>query len=313
MGTRHLFTLFVLLVIGGLAAVDPRLTGQTVSPPLFDAFAYDTDGDGVVDEFDDHPSDGSRAFDTVEPTRGERGRVAFEADWPLRGDDDFNDAVFAYRFVKTASADGHWVEWEATIDVVATGTTTPLGVAISFPRLASVLGRATVSRDFCSAVPVEPEDGTRSVFVLTDNMLDTAGAFPGAGTEGESFVGERFVLTVQFQRGIPIAKFDGALDLFVFYTDEPSREIHRPGVEPTDFADLGLFGTFDDASDLRAGRTYLSDAGLPWAIELPHEWQHPKEGADLAVAYPELVDWIESGGDVNRTWSRAPNVEEVRP
>lgn len=48
-------------------------------------------------------------------------------------------------------------------------------------------------------------------------------------------------------------------------------------------------------------RFITDDNNLPWALELPITWQHPKEGVDMNFAYPDFVKWLESP-DNNKNW-----------
>lgn len=310
MALRNLYLIVFLATSVGLVA-------QTVSPPLFDAFEYDDDGDGIVDEFDDFPADATFSFETHEPTRSQAGRLAFEVDWPLRGDDDFNDLVLAYHFVQVTNSTNEVVEFVVDVTVVAIGTDTPVGCAIRLPIPAGTVVKATLARDGGVPASVSPEAGTTEmIYRLFDNALTTRDADPFTNTlVGEPWVhGEQFELRATLATGVPIPKLAAEpFDLFAFHTDEPGREIHRPNALPSQLADVDLFGTFSDRSAPNKGPTYLSDTGLPWAIEIPETWSHPTEGTDLARAYPRIVDWIESGGSAEFEWYRHPEPNEVLP
>ena len=60
----------------------------------------------------------------------------------------------------------------------------------------------------------------------------------------------------------------------------------------------------DDASFVGQGLTFQNAQGLPWAVEIPELWSHPVEQVDLALAYPEFIDFVLSGGTQNKTWYR---------
>ena len=32
---------------------------------------------------------------------------------------------------------------------------------------------------------------------------------------------------------------------------------------------------------------------LPWVLDLPENWKHPKERIDISLAYPNFVNWVE--------------------
>ncbi|WP_425469859.1 DUF4842 domain-containing protein [Vibrio pectenicida] len=35
---------------------------------------------------------------------------------------------------------------------------------------------------------------------------------------------------------------------------------------------------------------------LPWAMNMPSNWHHPKERVDLANGYPDILNWAKSKG-----------------
>ncbi len=305
-------------ILIALFATSVALTAQTVSPPLFNAFEYDDDGDLIVDEFDDFPADATIAFQTHDPSRSQLGRAAFEIDWPRRGDDDFNDLVLSYHFAENTDGTNQVVELQATVTVVAIGTETSVGAALRVSLPKGTVVKATLARDGGVPTSISSEPNTSdTIYRLFDDALLTRDAVPFANTlTGDPWInGERIELRIVLSEPISSSVFDLAspFDLFVFHTAEPGREIHQPAALPTSLADLDFIGTFSDATDLTTGRTYLSDAGLPWAIDIPEAWSHPTEGTDLATAYPDIVDWIESGGSAKRDWYRHPEENEVRP
>lgn len=71
---------------------------------------------------------------------------------------------------------------------------------------------------------------------------------------------------------------------------------------PTAKADLKLFGTLDDRSDLAAGRTYRTVDDQPWALDVPETWRHPTEWNSITKAYPEFGIWALSAGARASNW-----------
>ena len=52
----------------------------------------------------------------------------------------------------------------------------------------------------------------------------------------------------------------------------------------------------------RAGRFYYSNDGLVWAINIPFDIQHAYEKTDFLKAYPQMLEWAQSGGAVAQEW-----------
>jgi LruC domain-containing protein len=52
-----------------------------------------------------------------------------------------------------------------------------------------------------------------------------------------------------------------------------------------------------DAKNYSIGNPFISKTGnLPWVLDLPENWRHPKERADISQAYPNFYNWA---GDNN--------------
>ena len=79
--------------------VTPRRAIQNLNslPTLVAATDLDTDRDGVKDALDEYPNDATRAFSRHYPGTDTWGTLAYEDQWPRRGDYDLNDVVVRYR------------------------------------------------------------------------------------------------------------------------------------------------------------------------------------------------------------------------
>ena len=83
---------------------------------------------------------------------------------------------------------------------------------------------------------------------------------------------------------------------------ERGKEVHLPGSAPTNLADKSLFGTFDDNTNIAAGKYYVSEKYLPWAINIPVEFIYPAEKQDINKAYVKLNVWANSLGFNYMDW-----------
>lgn len=122
----------------------------------------------------------------------------------------------------------------------------------------------------------------------------------------------QFKLEVKFKTAIsafPSAPYDPFL-----FRDKTSPntvtgtavEVHLPGKFPTSRADITLFGTGIDRTNTTTGITYLSNSKLPWALDIPAEWEYAYEKRDVTGPYPSVVPWAQSGGKNNTNWFSAP-------
>ena len=145
---------------------------------------------------------------------------------------------------------------------------------------------------------------------IRENANRPAGAAYVNTEEGYEMPEDRLAeasFMVYFRNSIAIE--DVAFDTFDFFltrdreSDGRRIEIHRGGFEPTpaataDYNALAGQSAYTD----RAGRFYYSNDGLVWAINIPFDIQHAYEKTDFLKAYPQMLEWAQSGGAVAQEW-----------
>jgi hypothetical protein len=77
------------------------------------AAPIDSDGDGISDDNDIHPGDSKKAYDTFYPSKTAWGTIAFEDNWPRKGDFDMNDLVVNFRYSFAVNANNEVTEMKA--------------------------------------------------------------------------------------------------------------------------------------------------------------------------------------------------------
>ncbi len=90
--------------------------------------AKDSDSDGVADVFDDYP-DNPDLSAVTEYT----GTIAFEDNWPMKGDYDFNDFVAGYRYTIRTDAENYIRSITTEIEVLALGGGFKNGLYLKLP------------------------------------------------------------------------------------------------------------------------------------------------------------------------------------
>ena len=65
---------------------------------------------------------------------------------------------------------------------------------------------------------------------------------------------------------------------------------------------MDFFNRGNDDSDTQNGRYFVTKNGMPWALNIPYPWRHPKEYIDVKYAYPNFHDHIESAGTRSLDW-----------
>ena len=108
------------------------------------------------------------------------------------------------------------------------------------------------------------------------------------------------------------AELSLGLDPFIFATPGVARpgvfggspgrglEIHLKNQEPTEAFDFSFLGQNDDASEGNA--YFLTEKGMPWALEISERWAYPLSGIDLVDAYPMFIDFVQSNGTAESDW-----------
>ncbi len=97
---------------------------------------------------------------------------------------------------------------------------------------------------------------------------------------------------------------------FLIINKERGKEVHLSDFPPTDLVNTSYFGVQDDDSNPATGKYYKSSNNLPWALDITYSFEYPKEKNDIIFAYPQFVDWAESGGSVNPDWYLPENADD---
>lgn len=290
----------------------------------------DTDRDGVPDATDAFPTDPTRASRTFYPSATGYGYLAFEDNWPQKGDYDMNDWVVAYRVAEIRNAANQVTDIQLTYEVEARGAAFDNAFAIHLPGVPSAAIK-TVNADGspatkirvndADATPLATEAGQSEVVLnlvpSTVGITKTSGGcvFFNTRMECPRQSPVRIVADIAFQT--PQASVGTPpYNPFLFRANSRGLEIHLVDHPPTAKANMALFGTADDASDPAKGRYYRSKKNLPWALDIPDTWQHPVEYADIGTGYLSFDEWVQSAGQKSADWyakSKNPKALYTKP
>jgi len=81
-------------------------------------------------------------------------------------------------------------------------------------------------------------------------------------------------------------------------------EVHLSGYEPTDKADMTLFGTAADYS--ANGARYRTAENMIWGMLIPVSFNYASEWKDITAVYPQFSEWCVSGGVASPYWYEYP-------
>lgn len=293
------------------ASSTPLSTISNTNVPDIDR-GGDTDGDGVQDGQDDFPNDASKAYLSYFPSETGYGSIAFEDNWPKKGDFDLNDLVVNYRLTLTSNAQNQVVELKGDFTPLASGASFHNGFGIQLPvaasAVSSVTGQQLISNYITLASNGVEAGQSKAVIIPFDNhealVKNPDGAyFINTLMTKDKVVAKTATVTVKFASPIaasalPVTGFNP----FLISDMRRGYEIHMPGFAPTDKATTSLFGKDDDASVLSSGKTYLSKENYPWAISFFSEYKYPIELQAVDKAYPHFAEWATSGGNLFPDW-----------
>lgn len=259
----------------------------------------DTDKDGIIDVEDSYPNDASKAFDNYSTT----STVAFEDQWPFKGDYDLNDVVLSYSYQIVTNASNNVAQVKANYTLHAAGGNLQNGAGVQF-NLPS--GSA---KNFTSSTKAEIEAGQDSVVVVlfkqSGNELGGWNTIPGSSLNPKSYS-----FSFDVNDGPSLVTFGvGSYNPFIWdnspNTGQRGKETHLLGKFPTKLINTKLLGTSDDTS--LTNKYFSTKEGLPWAIEVStNDFKYAKEFVNISSAYLKFSNWASSGGTLSTDWYSNP-------
>lgn len=264
----------------------------------------DTDNDGVPDDRDEAPNDGSYSYTTHYPAQNTFYTVAFEDLWPSRGDYDMNDVVVEYNSTHYLNAQNNVVKVTDRIRPVWAGGTLGSGfgyqLGVPSSSVASVTKTSTYNDpSFSYNISSNGTEAgqSKATIMVFDNINDLS-----LRASGEKPL---FTMDINFNGAIsPSTLTTPPYNPFIVINkmDNRSAEVHLPRKEPTSLANIALLGTYNDRSLPSTGRYYVSDDNMPFAILIPDTFEYPTESTNISVFYPKFSEWATSNGSLSPDW-----------
>ena len=251
----------------------------------------DTDGDGILDRDDSYPDEADKAFEMFTPSKYGWGTVAFEDLWPSNGDYDLNDLAVNYRVIAVLNAQNLAVQLDFLINVTSIRAAYTNGFGIEIETLApsqiqSVTGNL-LKHNYISQNANGTEAGQENaVIIIFDDPYEMR------NNETRISVKLTTPLTTNELGSAPFNPF-----LIIDKTRE--REVHLPNGHTTA---LGTKNFQINGVNRDEDGNYLNDNGLPWAINIVHDFKVPKEKVSVIDAYNHFDKWAISGGGQYKDW-----------
>lgn len=251
----------------------------------------DTDGDGITDSNDEYPDDADKAFQQFTPSKYGWGTLAFEDLWPFLGDYDFNDTAVNYRFVAVLNADNMAVQLDVHFEVTSDGAglINAFGIELESiaPSLIESVTGTVLTEDFINVASNGVEQGqNRAVIILFD--------------DNHAMLNVPTTVSIKFTTPITTTQLGLApFNPFIIVNGDRGKEIHLPNRFRTT---LGVNDTTVGGVNRDEDGNYKTDTGLPWAINIMHNFKPPKENIPVNQAYNFFNEWATSGGTLFQDW-----------
>lgn len=262
------------------------------------------------------------------PSASEWATIAFEDNWPIVGDYDFNDLVVNYR-ISEYRRENTVIRVKLEGEIAAVGASYHNGFAFHLPGISRDAVNEEAIRYTINDTPqtTSPLEANRNqaIAIITNDVWDyvTAGenckyhrTEPGCGSK----IQMRFSMTIPMLETIPTQQMpEFPYDPFLFATEgnehgyvfglPPGRayEIHLPDKAPTEAFRPDFFNRGQDKSQPDSGRYFINENGMPWAINVGAEWEYPVEYMDVIYAYPLFSDFIVNQGLTSSDWYTLEN------
>ena len=211
--------------------------------------------------------------------------------------------VVSYRAIQVANSNNELTRLNLIFKIKAIGASYKNGFTLQLPINEALISNVSgynmtnVSSVTLNSKGLETNQSSPVVEVF-DNAFYNGPYGACSGIEGDEII-----MNIDFVN--PVAQVDLNLDdfnYFIFRTDDRGHEVHLKGFNPTDLADLTLFGTVDDGSAVPGNSYYQSRTGLPWGLHIIHNFRQMQEKKDIITGYNFFVNWAQSGGEQFPDW-----------
>ncbi|MDP3928366.1 MAG: LruC domain-containing protein [Bacteroidota bacterium] len=269
----------------------------------------DTDGDGCIDAEDAFPNDAARCA-----VNYKTGTLAYEDLWPSKGDYDFNDMVVEYTFTSVTNASNKVIDIKAEFTVLAFGAGFRNGFGFQLPNAINQAHLSVTGMQISGNIVSLGSNGlenaqSKPTFIVFDNNYSIM-QHPGTGIGVNTTPGAPYVTPATVTLNISVQPNTYTLaqlglanfNPFIFVNQVRSHEVHLPNFAPTSLMNMSLFGTANDASNVAQNKYYVTENNIPWAIQIPEEFNHPKEKVDIIQTHLKFKDWAESNGTLFTDW-----------
>ena len=227
-----------------------------------------------------------------------KGIVAFEDNWPEKGDYDMNDMIVKYNSVLSFNTKNEVIEATDTFTALWAGALYKNGFAYQInTERSNVKCEITEGDSSWSGQGLDPGIALATVVLFNDANEATAD-----NTRTAVYKVKNVFENPVDHNVLGVAPYNP----FIFTHKNMGKdrtEVHLVNHVPTEKANMSLFHTSADLSEVEKGVYYVSSNDYPFAINLVDaEKFTTEEGVSVDKSYPHFLTWAKSGGTTNQDW-----------
>jgi LruC domain-containing protein len=252
-------------------------------------------------------SGGGGSIISYYPNAVDYGTFVFEDLWPSYGDYDCNDLVVNFQYKITSNNQNQITNIQATFIYKAAGADLNNGFGFVLNTPPSNIASVTGCVQYGSAVSYDAkgyEAGHSDMTVIIP--VDAVNTMFGGGLINTINTNPYIHPVTQVIDIVFATPQESVGDFpwnpFIFQNQVRGHEIHMKNQPPTGKADPSLFRTGNDASIPAQNFYYQSSTGLPWAFEIPVNFDYPAETNDIVTCYLHFAAWAQSSGTLFPLW-----------
>lgn len=227
-----------------------------------------------------------------------KGIVAYEDNWPAKGDYDLNDVIIKYTSVLSFNTKNEVLTTEDTFTALWSGATYKNGFAYQLNT-----DRSNVTTEFIEKPSTFTAQGLdKEIAKATVNVFVNALDETGNNTKTSTYKIKNTFMTPIDHEVFGVAPYNPFI--FVHSNLGASRnEVHLINHAPTEKINKELFHTGNDLSDPASGSYFVAAESYPFAIHLiDAENFSTEETVSIDKSYPKFTNWAKSGGKEDKDW-----------
>lgn len=226
------------------------------------------------------------------------GIIAFEDNWPAKGDYDLNDVIVKYNSVLSYNTKNEVLNTEDIFTALWSGADYKNGFAYQLNT-----DRSNVTTVFTEGPSTFNTQGLDAdISKATINVFLNALDETGNNSKTSTYKIKNTFKTPINHETFGVAPYNPFI--FVHSNQGKSRnEVHLINHAPTEKVNMELFHTGNDLSDPVNGLYYVAAESYPFAIHLiDAESYSTEEKVSIDKTYPKFTNWAKSGGKEDKDW-----------